>query len=154
MLDDVDRAILGILESNARSTFAEIGERVGLSAPAAKRRVDRLEHTGVIVGYRAVVDHTRLGRSLDAFTELRFSGNARVDSIAAIGADIPEVQYVYTLAGDPDAVALIRVRDVEDLKRVVDLLRSRPNVIGTKTLMVLGTYPNSHGDRDDASTSI
>jgi len=142
-LDAVDRAVLNALGENARATFAEIGARVNLSASAVKRRVDRLERTGVIAGYTVVLDRGRLGPSIQAFTELRFSGNARVDSIAAIGAEIPEVEYVYTLAGDPDAVALLRVHDVADLKRVVDLLRSRDHVIGTKTLMVLGTYSNA-----------
>lgn len=138
-VDAIDEAILGLLRENARRTFGDIGARVGLSAPAVKRRVDRLEAVGIIAGYTVRLDHAKLGRPLEAFTELRFSGNARVDAIAAIGDGIPEVEAVFTVAGDPDALAWIRVRDVDELKRVIDRLRSSGAVVGTKTHMVLGT---------------
>lgn len=138
-LDATDLEIVDLLREDARRTLADIGERVSLSAPAVKRRVDRLEREGVIVGYTALVDHALLGRPLQAFTELRFAGNLPVDQIAGIAEGIPEVQTIFTTAGDPDALAWIRVRDVEDLKRVIDLLRRSGRVTGTKTLMVLGT---------------
>ena len=138
-LDSTDRSIIDLLAEDARRTLGDIGKRVGLSAPAVKRRVDRLEHSGVIRGYTVLIDHARLGRPLEAFIELRFAGSARVDTIAHIGDGIDEVQEVFTIAGDPDALVWIRVRDVEDLKRVVDQLRAKGHVTGTKTLMVLGT---------------
>jgi Lrp/AsnC family leucine-responsive transcriptional regulator len=138
-LDQTDLEIVDLLREDARRTLADVGERVSLSAPAVKRRVDRLERDGVIVGYTALVDHALLGRPLQAFTELRFAGNLPVDQIAGIAADIPEVQTLFTTAGDPDALAWIRVRDVDDLKRVIDLLRRSGRVTGTKTLMVLGS---------------
>src|SRR5882724_357991 len=111
-LDVTDQTILELLRENARRTFGDIGERVGLSAPAVKRRIDRLEAAGIILGYTVRVDHAKLGRPLEAFTELRFSGDARVDAIAGIATDIPEVEAVFTIAGDPDALAWIRVADV------------------------------------------
>lgn len=136
-IDPVDRAILDHLSQNARATFGDIGRIIGLSAPAVKRRIDRLEERGVILGYRVVVDHAQLDRPLEAFTELSFTGDARVASIASIGDGIPEVEAVFTLAGNPDALVWLRVRDVHDLKRVIDRLRSTGHVSGTKTLMVL-----------------
>jgi Lrp/AsnC family leucine-responsive transcriptional regulator len=138
-LDATDLEIVVLLREDARRTLADVGERVSLSAPAVKRRVDRLERDGVIVGYTALVDHALLGHPLQAFTELRFAGNLPVDQIAGIAQDIPEVQTIFTTAGDPDALAWIRVRDVDDLKRVIDLLRRSGRVTGTKTLMVLGS---------------
>ena len=138
-IDDIDTALLELLRTDARRTYGDMGQRVGLSAPAVKRRVDRLESRGVIKGYTTVVNHAMLGRPLEAFAELRFSGSTRVDMIAAIADEIPEVQQVFTVAGDPDALVWIRVRDVDDLKRVIDRLRSAGAVTGTKTLMVLGT---------------
>jgi Lrp/AsnC family leucine-responsive transcriptional regulator len=138
-IDATDLEIIELLRADARRTLADVAERVSLSAPAVKRRVDRLERDGVIKGYTVLVDHALLGRPLQAFTELRFAGNLPVDQIAGIAAGIPEVQTIFTTAGDPDALAWIRVRDVEDLKRVIDLLRRSGRVTGTKTLMVLGT---------------
>jgi DNA-binding Lrp family transcriptional regulator len=146
-LDGTDLEILELLQEDGRRTVADIAGRVSLSAPAVKRRVDRLEETGVITGYTALVDHAKLGRPLEAFTELRFSGTTRVDEISTIAADLPEVRAVFTMAGDPDALVWMRVRDVDDLKRVVDRLRRNRKVTGTKTLMVLGTWTKSGRDR-------
>ncbi len=138
-LDETDRRILELLQEDARRTFGDIGARVGLSAPAVKRRVDRLESSGVIRGYTVVVDHAQLGRTVEAFAELRFAGSTRVDDIEGIALDVPEVHALFTVAGDPDALAWIRARDVQDLKRVIDRLRSSGKVTGTKTLMVLSS---------------
>lgn len=139
-LDGTDSEIVALLIANARASLADIGRKVSLSPPAVKRRIDRLEALGVITGYTTLVDHAKLGRPLEAFAELRFAGNTRVDDIATVAKGIPEVQVVYTTAGDPDALALLRVRDVDDLKRVIDRLRSTGVVVGTKTLMVLGAW--------------
>lgn len=138
-LDDIDLQIIELLRSDARRTLSDLSAQVALSAPAVKRRIDRLERIRVVTGYTVRVDYAKLGFPLEAFTELRFSGDATVDEIATVGAGIPEVQTIFTTAGDPDALAWLRVRDVGDLKRVIDLLRRRGRVTGTKTLMVLGT---------------
>jgi DNA-binding Lrp family transcriptional regulator len=138
-IDGIDERILRLLQENARRTFGDIGREVGLSAPAVKRRIDRLEATGVIRGYTALVDHAHLGQSVEAFAELRFAGSTRVDDIEDIALDVPEVHAIFTVAGDPDALAWIRVSDVQNLKRVIDRLRSSGKVTGTKTLMVLSS---------------
>lgn len=139
-VDDLDGEIVEILRRDGRATFEAIGAAVGLSASATKRRVDRLERTGVIRGYSAVVDDSRLSRPLEAFAELRFAGDTDVEDIAGIGRDVPEVEAVYTTAGDPDALALIRVRDVEHLTAVINRIRKAGDVRSTKTLMVLATW--------------
>lgn len=138
-VDAIDYQILELLRSNARRTFGDIGERVGLSAPAVKRRIDRLEDLSIIRGYTTVVDDGKLGRPLEAFAELRFAGSTRVDDIESIASDVPEIRALFTVAGDPDALAWIRVRDVQDLKRVIDQLRNSGKITGTKTMMVLGS---------------
>lgn len=138
-LDPVDLSILDLLGHDARSTYADIGNKVGLSSSAVKRRVARLEDAGVIQGYTIQVDHAKLGRPIEAFVELRFAGNTRVDDIASIAQDVDDVEAIFTIAGNPDALAWIRVRDVNDLKRVVDRLRGNERISGTKTLIVLGT---------------
>ena len=138
-LDGTDLEILDLLVEDARRTLADIGKAVSLSPPAVKRRVDRLEEIGVITGFTTVLDYEKLGRPIEAFTELRFAGKTKVADIAGIAHELPEVDAVYTTAGDPDALVHLRVRDVADLTRVIDLLRRTGKVVGTKTLMVLGT---------------
>ncbi len=138
-VDGTDLEIIALLERQGRLSLAEIGKNVSLSPPAVKRRLDRLEADGVITGYTAQVDHAKLGRPIEAFTELRFAGSTKVVDIAGIAADLPEVDAVHTIAGDPDALVHLRVRDVADLTRVIDLLRRSGKVTGTKTLMVLAS---------------
>lgn len=138
-VDGTDLEIIDLLVRDGRRTLAQIGATVSLSAPAVKRRVAHLEELGVIRGYTAVLDHQKLGRPIEAFTELRFGGKTRVADIAGIAHEIPEVDAVYTTAGDPDALVHLRVKDVADLARVIDLLRRSGRVTGTKTLIVLGT---------------
>jgi Lrp/AsnC family leucine-responsive transcriptional regulator len=138
--DGLDHAIIDLLRANGRATLADIGHVVGLSAPAVKRRIDRLEQQGIITGYTVLVDEARLGQPLEAFTELRFAGHTKVADISAIARGMPEVQTVFTTAGDPDALVHIRVRDVGHLTQVIDRLRRSGTITGTKTLMVLDTW--------------
>jgi Lrp/AsnC family leucine-responsive transcriptional regulator len=139
-LDPLDRAIVSLLEENARRSFVDVGERVGLSASAVKRRVDRLEETGVITGYTVVLDHAKAGRPIQAFTEVRYAGTADIAEIRSAAVRLPDVQAVFTTAGDPDALVWLQVPDVTHLGQVIEQLRHSGRVTGTKTLIVLDTW--------------
>jgi len=97
----------------------------------------------VITGFTVQVDHAKLGEGVAAFVELRFLGNTRVSEIVRSVWTIPEVQAVFTLAGDPDALVQVRVRDLAHLQQVIDTLRRSGTVTGTRTLMVLGSWERS-----------
>jgi DNA-binding Lrp family transcriptional regulator len=138
-LDAVDRRILELLVDDGRRSASEVGRQVSLSPAAAKRRIDRLEQIGVITGYRAVLDHAKLGSTIEAFTELRFAGTTEVGDIDRTVAGLPELVEAFTTAGDPDALVRLRVTDLDHLKRVIDRIRRTGRVTGTKTLIVLGS---------------
>lgn len=150
-LDATDERILELLVEDGRRSASETGRLVNLSPAAAKRRVDRLEDAGYIRGYTAILDHAMLGGHLEAFSELRFAPGTQVDDIDAAVADLPELVESFTLAGDPDALIHLRVKDVDHLKRVIDRVRrGRPSgaeIIGTKTLIVLGGRAGLAGPR-------
>jgi Lrp/AsnC family transcriptional regulator, leucine-responsive regulatory protein len=139
-LDPTDHEILALLEENARRTMGNVAERVALSTSAVKRRIDRMEEAGVITGYTVVVDHARVGRPIQAFTEVRFAGTADMGEIRTAAIRLPEVQAVFTTAGDPDALVWIRVPDVRRLGEIIEQLRRSGRVTGTKTLIVLDTW--------------
>jgi DNA-binding Lrp family transcriptional regulator len=139
-VDETDRAILDLLRRDARRTVSDIAERVNLSPAPVKRRIDRLERLGVISGYTVVLDHQKVGPSIEAYTELRFAGDTDVDDILTSASELPEVLEVFAIAGDPDALVRMRVEDMEHLQRVVNELRRSGNVTGTKTLIVLGHW--------------
>jgi Lrp/AsnC family leucine-responsive transcriptional regulator len=140
VIDSVDYAIIELLVQDARRTIAEIAERVSLSPSPVKRRIDRLERLGIISGYTAVIDHNKLSHGFEAFVELRFAGDTKVEAITMAATSVGEVLEVFTVAGDPDALVRVRVTGVQHLREVIDRLRRSGPVIGTKTLMVLGVW--------------
>jgi Lrp/AsnC family leucine-responsive transcriptional regulator len=139
ILDAVDHAILTQLGEDGRRSASEVGRRVGLSPAATKRRIDRLEAKGIITGYRAIIGHEQLGSHIEAFIELRFVGSTQVDDIDKTYAGLPELVEAFTVAGDPDALVRLRVRDLAHLKDVINVIRRSGRVTGTKSLIVLGT---------------
>ncbi|MFD8817481.1 Lrp/AsnC family transcriptional regulator [Streptomyces sp. NPDC059627] len=139
-VDNVDSMIIDLLVQDGRRTVTEIADHVSLSPSAVKRRIDRLERVGVIAGYTVILDHNKLGSSFEAFVELRFAGDVKVEMITMAATSVPEVLEVFTVAGDPDALIRVRVSGVQHLRDVIDRLRRSGPVIGTKTLMVLGAW--------------
>ncbi|CAM03345.1 DNA-binding Lrp family transcriptional regulator [Saccharopolyspora erythraea NRRL 2338] len=143
LVDAVDHSILRLLREDGRRTFSEMAAEVGLSVAAVKRRVDRLRDVGVITGFTVQIDHSKLGWAVEAFTELRYLGTTGAGEIVQTASALPEVQAVFTIAGDPDALIWLRVRDVNHLQQAIERLRRSGKVTGTKTLMVLGTWMRS-----------
>jgi Lrp/AsnC family transcriptional regulator, leucine-responsive regulatory protein len=146
-LDPTDHEILALLREDARRTLSDIGRRVTLSTAAVKRRIDRLQDAGVITGYTVQVDYAKLGWSIQAFTELRFLGTTNVNDIMQIAMRMPETQAVFTIAGDPDALVWLRVRDMPHLQKIIDEIRRSRQVTGTKTLIVLDSWSRSRQTR-------
>jgi Lrp/AsnC family transcriptional regulator, leucine-responsive regulatory protein len=142
-VDDIDRKLLRMLHEDGRRTFSEMAPEVGLSVAAVKRRVDRLRDSGVITGFTTQIDHSKLGWGIEAFVELSYTGTTPVREIFRTAHKVPEIQAVFTIAGDPDALVHARVRDIEHLQQVIDTLRRAGNVTGTKTLMILGSWTRS-----------
>jgi Lrp/AsnC family leucine-responsive transcriptional regulator len=142
VLDATDERVLELLVADGRRSASEVGRRVNLSPAAAKRRIDRLERLGVIGGYRALIDHSKLGNVVEAFIELRFEGRTQVDEITSTLVDIPELVEAFTIAGDPDALVRVRVAELHQLKQVVDRIRRTGKVTSTKTLVVLAASGN------------
>ena len=149
----MDRKVIALLIEDGRRSASDIGRTIGLSPAAVKRRIDRLEALGIILGYQAVVDHAQLGNGIEAFAELRFEGATQVDEIDAAFVDLPELVECFTIAGDPDALVRLRVADLDHLKRVIDRIRRGAGVTGTKTLIVLGSLPRQSQRRLTRSRS-
>jgi DNA-binding Lrp family transcriptional regulator len=135
--DDLDRKIVASLLDEGRASFAEIGGVVGLSAPAVKRRVDRLVKSGVIRGFAAVIDPEVLGAGTEAFVELHCRSRTNPDEIAAMVADEPDVIAVYTVTGDADALLHVRTANPTQLEAIVERVRAHQNAERTKTTIVL-----------------
>src|SRR5437764_13242824 len=124
-MDAADRQILALLIEDGRRTYDDIARHVALSAPAVKRRVDKLRQRGALRGFTAVVDHAALGDQTEALIELFFSPGPLLDTVAETLRQHPEVVEAWSVTGEADAIARVRTRDNADLERVIiDLQRN------------------------------
>jgi DNA-binding Lrp family transcriptional regulator len=138
-MDDIDRKIVALLRENARRSFKDIGDRVHLTAPAVKRRVDRLERDGVVRGYTAVVDPPAFGWHAEAFVDLYCEGHMPGDAIKHAVEGEPGVVSAHTVAGEASALLHVRARDMQDLELALERIRATDGVTRTVTEVVLST---------------
>jgi DNA-binding Lrp family transcriptional regulator len=136
-LDGIDEQILAELAQHARATFAEIGERVNLSAPAVKRRVDRMLDTGVIQGFTTVVDRNAMGWNTEAYVQVYCHGRISPDELRQAWIDIPEVVSAATATGAADAILHVLANDMGHLEDALERIRTRADIERTESIVVL-----------------
>lgn len=136
-MDELDRQILASLVEDGRRTYDDIGRRVGLSAPAVKRRVDRLRGSGALRGFTAVLDHSVLGDHTEALIELFFAPGTLLETVGATLERFPEVVEAWSVTGDADAIARVRTRDNAGLERLIMDLQRGGQVQRTRSQVVL-----------------
>ena len=136
-MDAVDQRIIALLVGDARASFAEIGSKVALSAPAVKRRVDRLRSSGVIKGFTTVIEPSAVGWTTEAFVELYCTGRTTPAQITVATRRHPEVIGAYTVSGEADALVHLRAADIGHLEQALERLRAEPFVTSTRSMIVL-----------------
>lgn len=133
----MDQRIIALLVADARASYADIGAKVSLSAPAVKRRVDRLRSTGVIKGFTAVIEPSAVGWTTEAFVELFCTGRTTPAQITVATRRHPEVVGAYTVSGEADALVHLRAADISHLEQALERLRAEPFVTSTRSMIVL-----------------
>jgi DNA-binding Lrp family transcriptional regulator len=144
-IDKIDQQIIASLGADARSSYAEIGAAVSLSAPAVKRRVDRLRSAGVIRGFTVVIDPAAVGWTTEAFVELFCIGRTAPAQIAAAARRHPEVVAAYTVSGEADALVHLRAADIGHLEQALERLRAEPFVTSSRSTIVLSCLVENPG---------
>lgn len=135
--DAVDMAMLRLLRVEGRLGVTELARRVQLSQPAVSARLQRLERSGVITGYRASIDRRRLGLAIHAVARLRTT-QAQVAPALELFAVLPEVVRIYRLTGEDCFLLDLHAVDAERLEAVVD---SIARIGPVTTSLVLREYP-------------
>jgi Lrp/AsnC family leucine-responsive transcriptional regulator len=135
LLDDTGWRILRALQENARLSFSELGLRVGLSSPAVAERVRRLEDAGIIKGYHAEIDTSKVGYPITAIIRMQVQGE-RCTRFSASVQDIPEVLECYRLTGSDSLIMKVMVASVEHLEAIIDRLSAHGQLT---TSIVLST---------------
>lgn len=145
-MDDLDRQILDLLQDDGSMSNAEIGRRIGLSAPATHARVRRLEQEGYIRGYTALLDHERLGLDLVCFVQvtLRLHSSELVADFRRRVREVAEVLECHHITGEFDYLCKVVVPNRKALERlVVEVLTPLPGVERIHTSLVLSEVKQS-----------
>lgn len=138
-IDELDEAIIAQLTENARVSFREIGEQVSLSAPAVKRRVDRLIDEGVIIGFTTRLNPAALGWRTRALVSVSYAGNVTPTRIRQLLEPITQVVAAHTVSGDADVLVELRATDMAEIEQALERLRSTGAVARTESTIVLST---------------
>lgn len=136
-MDALDQRIVSQLVTDARASYAEIGAVIGLSAPAVKRRVDKLLDLGILQGFTAVVNPEALGWGTEAFVEVHCHGNVPAQRIRLGLEPLPEVVAAYTVSGEADAIVHMRAADIHHLETAMERLRAVDFISRTVSTVVL-----------------
>jgi Lrp/AsnC family transcriptional regulator, leucine-responsive regulatory protein len=136
-MDAIDSEILKLLRENGRASFASIGARVGLSPHGTADRVRRLQRDGVIRSFTTIVDPGSVGRSLEAFIDVRIAANADPEGFERHVASLPAVRELTFLTGRFDYLVRVACRDADDLDRTVRSIRRDAGAVQTETRIVM-----------------
>jgi Lrp/AsnC family leucine-responsive transcriptional regulator len=136
VLDERDLEIVAALQEDARATYADVGQRVGLSASSVHDRVRKLEQAGVIRGYRAIVDPDALGLLITALVAATPLDPQQPDDLPDRLADFPEVEDCLSVAGEANYILKVRTRTTADLEDLIRRLREKAGV-ATRTTIAL-----------------
>src|SRR5690554_922980 len=136
-MDSLDHGILDLLRQNSRAGYGDIGDVIGLSASAVKRRVDKLVADKVIRSFTIQVDPAIDGVATEAYVELFCRGTVSPDELRRILSAVPDVVYAGTVTGSADAIVHMRSRDIASLEIALERVRDAPNVDHTRSAIVL-----------------
>jgi Lrp/AsnC family transcriptional regulator, leucine-responsive regulatory protein len=139
LLDQIDLKILHILQLNGRARLADIADEVELSAPAVMERVKKLESSGIIKGYLALVDAKKLGKDITAFIGVSINHQRDVDKFAKHILRYPDVLECHHVTGDESFILKVKSENTASLEKLLGELRSVEGVTRTVTNVVLST---------------
>lgn len=139
MDDPVDARLAAEVSRDPRATLAQLSERVGLSASAVQARLRKLESTGVITGYQAILDPEAVGKPLAAFIEITPLDPRQPDDAPELLEPIAAIEACHSVAGDAAYMLFVRVGSPRELEALVNEIRHTASV-NTRTTVVLQTF--------------
>lgn len=139
-MDPTDERLVALLQENGRATQLELSKEIGLSQPATAERIKKLEERGVILGYSARVDATKLGKDVTAFVGVSIEHPKYFDAFAKKVLAHPDVLEAHRVAGNDSYLLKVKTRNTSSLdKLLVEELRTIAGVTRTHTTIVLAS---------------
>lgn len=136
LLDETGWHLLRELQQNARLSYSELGQRVGLSSPAVAERMRRMEDAGIITGYHAEVNMAALGLPITAIIRMGSSSGQNCTYFVELSRTVPEVLESYRITGNDGIIMKVSVSSVQHLESLIDRLSMHGHVT---TSLVLST---------------
>lgn len=139
MDDSVDARLTTEVSQDPRATLAQLSARVGLSSSAVQARLRKLESSGVIVGYQAILNSEAIGKPLSAFIEITPLDPRQPDNAPELLEPIAAIEACHSIAGDAAYMLFVRVASPKELESLVSQVRHTASV-NTRTTVVLQTF--------------
>ena len=140
VLDGIDRQLLDALQSDSKRSLKEIGAEVGLSAPSVMERVRKLENSGIIRGYHALLDARKVGLDIAAFIGVSISNPTHLSAFEEWVESIPQVLECHHVTGGHTLLLKVKTRNTKALEQLISRIRSMEGVASTETMVVLSTH--------------
>ena len=140
VLDEIDRQLLGELQSDCKRSLKEIGAAVGLSAPSIMERVRKLEGAGIIKGYHALLEARKLGLDISAFIGVSISSPGLLSAFEDWVDSIAQVLECHHVTGGHTLLLKVKTRNTKALEQLISRIRSMEGVASTETMVVLSTH--------------
>ena len=148
-LDSIDRKILRLLSDNGRKSASNIAGDVGLSVPATADRIKKLQDSGVIIGFKPIIDSKKINLDITAFITVYSESSNNFEKVVKNADANRNIMKCYTTTGDGSHLLLVKVENTENLEKLLRTIQGWPGVSRTQTQIVLSSYSNP-----DSSTSI
>jgi Lrp/AsnC family leucine-responsive transcriptional regulator len=141
-LDQVDRDILNILQVEGRSSASYIAADIGMSIPAVTDRIKKLQESGVIMSFTALLDHRKVGLDVSAFITVISESSSHYNDVVRQANKTPEIVQCFTTTGNGSHVLLAITKNSTSLEKLLRIIQNWPGVTRTETQMVLSSYKN------------
>ena len=143
MIDHIDLKILYILQNDGRRRLADIAADVDLSAPAVMERVKKLEASGVIRGYQALINDKKVGKDITAFISVSIGNQRDIDRFATQMTRYADILECHHVTGDESFILKVKSANTGSLEKLLGDIRSIEGVTRTVTKVVLSTAKES-----------
>ena len=139
-IDAIDSKILKILNEDGRASASMIADKVNLSVPAVGDRIKKMQETGVILGFKPVIDSNKMGLDVSAFITVYSESSKNFEKVVLNASKNPNVMKCYTTTGDGSHLLLVKVENTNSLEKLLRKVQEWPGVRRTKTQIVLSSY--------------
>ena len=139
-LDQVDRDILNILQLDGRSSASHIAEEIGMSIPAVTDRIKKLQESGVIMGFTALLDQRKVGLDVSGFITVISESSSHYSDVVLQANKTPEIVQCFTTTGIGSHVLLAITENSMSLEKLLRIIQGWPGVMRTETQMILSSY--------------